>query len=135
MQKWSEKFAAPLKKIIDAIHQRGCKRVIRICGNSLPVIESMTGAGADIIGVDQKVDIVSAKDAVLSRSTIRGNLDPSVVMQRGSPEQVLESARECIAKAKNGGHFFLAPGCTVGYNTPPENIHMLKQAIEMYGRY
>lgn len=123
------------QKIIDTIHEMGCKHVVHICGNSLPIIGNMAEAGSDIIDLDQNVDILKAKEAMGDRSTIRGNLDPIGVMVNGTPDQVLEASRECIEKAKPGGRFILAPGCTVAYNTPPANIHALQRAVEEFGAY
>jgi uroporphyrinogen decarboxylase len=121
--------------IIDAIHKKGCKHVMHICGNSLPIIDQMAAAGSDIIDLDQNVDIVDGKRAAGNRSTIRGNLDPVGVMLHGTKDQVFEAAQGCIEKGKPGGRFILAPGCTVDYHTPPENIRMLQRAVEEFGAY
>jgi MtaA/CmuA family methyltransferase len=122
-------------QIIRAIHEKGCKHVIHICGNTLPIISKMVEAGSDIIDLDQRVDIVEAKAAVGGRATLRGNLDPVGLLLEGTPEQVFAASRECIEKAKAGGRFILAPGCTVAYHTPPENIRALQRAVEEFGFY
>lgn len=123
------------RPLIDAIHQKGCKHVMHICGNSLPIIEQMALAGSDIIDLDQNVSIIDAKTAADNRATFRGNLDPVNVMLKGSPDQVFEAARICIEKGKPGGRFILSPGCTVDYHTPPDNIRMLQKAVEAFGWY
>lgn len=95
----------------------------------------MAVAGSDIIDLDQNVGIIDGKKASGNRVTIRGNLDPASVMLKGSPDQVFEAARICIEKGKPGGRFILAPGCTVDYHTPHENIRMLQKAVEAFGWY
>lgn len=123
------------RQIIRAIHEKGCKHVIHICGNTLPIISKMVEAGSDIIDLDQSVEIVEGKAAIGGRATLRGNLDPFGLVLEGTPEQVFEASRECIEKAKPGGRFILAPGCTVAYHTPPENIRALQKAVEEFGVY
>ena len=57
-------------------------------------------------------------------------------LKAGKPEDVYEHARKCIEtgrKAKRG--FMLSPGCGLPPGTPPDNIYMMRKAIDDFGWY
>ena len=123
------------KPIIDLVHARGARHVMHICGRSMPILARIADGGSDLIDIDHNVDLAEAKAELGPRSALRGNLDVTVDMLRCTPEQILEKARVCIETGRPGGRFILAPGCTVGYATPPENIKALQTSVERYGAY
>ena len=65
---------------------------------------------------------------------IVGNLNHMDVIWQGTPESVIEHAKDCIAKA-DGCRFYLATGCETPRDTPIENLQAMKTAVEKYGRY
>lgn len=56
-------------------------------------------------------------------------------MLRGTPRQVMETARQAIDAAGAGGGFILSTGDQCGRDTPDENLRALVEAAHRYGRY
>jgi uroporphyrinogen-III decarboxylase len=70
-----------------------------------------------------------AARALADTAHVFGNFDPSSVLAQGTPELVRERSLKAIEIARrSGGRFVLCPGCTVGANTPPENIRAMSDA-------
>jgi MtaA/CmuA family methyltransferase len=116
-----ETHVMPLeKRLIDAIHEEGAMAKLHICGNINDIIAAMAKTGADVIDVDWMVPLDTAREKVGEEVTLCGNFDPSGVLLQGTPQDVADAAKECIAKG--GKRFILMPGCEVPQNTPEENI-------------
>ena len=80
-------------------------------------------------------DLAEIKRSFGGRLALMGNLHTTDPMLRGTPEQVLEAARQAIEAAGAGGGFILSTGDQCGRDTPDENIRALVAAVERYGRY
>lgn len=50
--------------------------LLHICGNMTPVLELMADTVADILELDSKVNLATAKQRVGHRVCLMGNLDP-----------------------------------------------------------
>jgi uroporphyrinogen decarboxylase len=85
----------------------------------------MAETGADILEIDAKVDMAEAKRLVGDRVCLMGNLDPSEVLHRGSPERVEREAQSVISAAAPAGGLILGSGCEVSPLTPVENIRAM----------
>ena len=96
--------------------------LLHICGNMTPVLSDMADSGADLVEIDHKVSLRTAKQLIGDRVCLIGNLDPSAVLLYGSPDQVAEAAQKCIDDAGQGGGFILGSGCELAYGTPQENV-------------
>ncbi len=108
------------KKLFEAIHEAGGAVKLHICGNISNIVEFMPQSGADIIDVDWMVPLAKARGLVGPDVTLCGNFNPAGALFEGTPEEVAETARECL---KTGGDkFILMPGCEVPPATPEENI-------------
>lgn len=117
---YSELILPLEKKLIDAIHEAGAAVKLHICGNISNIVEFMPRSGADIIDVDWMVSLARARELVGPDVTLCGNFNPAGDLLDGAPEEVAETARECL---KTGGdRFILMPGCEVPPATPEENI-------------
>ncbi len=81
------------------------------------------------------VELPTARRQTFGRMFIKGNIDPVNTMLMGTPQQVLEAARERIATAGPGGGYILSTACSVAPTTPPENILKLREAAERFGNY
>lgn len=116
-----EQYVLPFEKaLIEAIHQAGATVKLHICGNIANNIGLMARTGADIIDVDWMVSLSAAREAVGPDVTLAGNFDPTAILLQGTPEDVAEAARNCIASA--GERFILQPGCEVPPGTAEANL-------------
>ena len=96
----------------------------------------MVDAGAGLLSIDNQVDLAEAKHAVGDRAVLVGNIRPTETMYLGKPPDVEENARECLRKAyDNPKGYILALGCGLPIQTPPENIHALRDSARKYGQY
>jgi MtaA/CmuA family methyltransferase len=131
-----EEFAYPYEKqAVQELQKAGVRVSIHICGAATPILRLMVETGADILEIDQKVDIGKAKELVGDRTTLMGNLDPTAVLFLGTPETIEKASKECIMKAGKGGGLILSSGCDVPMRTPFRNIEAMVRAAEKFGKY
>jgi uroporphyrinogen decarboxylase len=123
------------KFIIDELKNRGINSYLHCCGDSTPIIESLVRTGALALELDYKIDGKKCREVTLGKCTLIGNIDPFGIMYHGTPELVMEKAREAINIFGDKGWFILGPGCDLPYATPEENINALKEAARRYGNY
>jgi hypothetical protein len=81
------------------------------------------------------VDLGEAKRQLAGKLFIKGNLDPVNTLLLGTIHDVRDAARERIALAAPGGGYILSSACSVAPATPPDNIAVLREVAEEYGRY
>ena len=131
-EKWvwpyEQRFFAELGPVA---HARGAVTLLHICGNTTQVLSRMAETGADILEIDHKVDMGEAARIVAGRTALMGNLDPSSVLLRGTPESVEREARRVIEQT--GGRLVLGSGCEVSPLTPVENVRTLVRAARATG--
>ena len=81
--------------------------------------------GAEVIELDYQTDIrrihALDKDAVV----LCGNIDPSGVIARCTPEEVEARTRELIELYSDSPRLILNAGCAIPATTPSENIQAL----------
>lgn len=133
-----KEFSAPyIEKNVDKMKSlTGGRPSIHICGTSKGIWESVMDTGISSFSIDNVEDLADAKEIMGDRIIISGNVPPVDVMQLGTREEVLRSAKECIRKTygtKKG--YILSSGCQIPMNTPMENIDALMDAAKIYGSY
>jgi uroporphyrinogen decarboxylase len=109
---------------------------LHICGNTSKIWPEMADTGVSVLSLDDAVDLEAAKNAVGSRVALLGNIRPTAAMYLGTPDDVRDNARECLAKAWDTPKgYILGLGCGLPIDTPPENIHALVRAARELGRW
>ncbi|MGB2822511.1 MAG: uroporphyrinogen decarboxylase family protein [Phycisphaerae bacterium] len=108
------------KRLFAGIHEAGGLVKLHICGNINEILADAATTGADVIDLDWMVPVGRSREVVGPEVCLCGNFDPAAVLLRGSPEDVADAARKCIADG--GDRFILQPGCEVPPDTPEENI-------------
>jgi uroporphyrinogen-III decarboxylase len=100
---------------------------LHVCGNALPILADMASSGADVLEIDQKVELGRACQAVGSEIALWGNLDPVAVLAQASVEQVRRAAQTVLATVRACGRrrFVLSSGCTLAVETPAANLEAL----------
>jgi uroporphyrinogen decarboxylase len=137
-KKMSQDFAFPyLKELFDNIKSLNRRlSSLHICGNTKKIWNEMVDSGADIISLDEQIDLLEAKKSIGSRATLMGNVCPTEVMLLGTPETVDSAVKKCIADAyDNPRGYILGLGCGLPKQTPPENIYAFYDAAWKYGKY
>lgn len=131
-------FAFPyLRELVAAIRQlTGSAPSLHICGNTTKIWQDMVATGAGILSLDDTIDLAAAKKAVGEEVTLFGNVKPTATMYLGTPKDVRQDARECLAKGyDNPKGYILSLGCGLPMGAPVENIQALFQAAREFGRY
>jgi uroporphyrinogen decarboxylase len=131
-----ENFSLPyLKKVVQKLKSKGVIVLIHICGNTTNRLDLIPQTGADIISVDYKVNLSTARNLVGGKIAFSGNMNPVNIMLNSSPADVEVACRTCIEKAGNSGGYILMPGCDIPPSVPLENIQaMVKVAHEYKNR-
>lgn len=109
--------------------------VIHICGNTTKILDLLSQYDFCGFELDYKTDSATAKATAGARHVLFGNIDPSGVLARGTPEEVQQKTRELISVWKPGGHFVLNAGCAIPPSTPPHNIHTFIETARQEGVY
>jgi [methyl-Co(III) methanol-specific corrinoid protein]:coenzyme M methyltransferase len=104
-------------------------KLVHICGNSTPILKSLSECGFEGISIEEKVnDLQTAKALVGKKTNLIGNISSSGVLLRGSYEEIKKEARKCL----EGEIDMLAPGCGIAPKTPIRNLRALVEARDEY---
>jgi uroporphyrinogen decarboxylase len=125
-QHYEELIHPHLRRIFDEF-----EGLIRVYHNDTPcphLLESLAEANFDVFNFSHKTDIAEAKAKMGHRVAMMGNVPPLDMGVRGTPAEVIESGRECLAKGAPGGGMILSFGGGVSPGTPPKNIEALLKA-------
>jgi len=129
------RYALPQqRRMADDLKAGGGILANHICGDTIPIFDDYLATGAQILEIDHVTDPRRAKDLARGKACLLGTLDTSVITL-GTPGEVRDAVREAIEILAPDGGFILGPGCALGPETPPENIHALVEAAHEYGIY
>ena len=128
------RFAWPQqRRVIRAWKDYGVRAtLLHICGDSTQVLKDYAATGADLIEVDHKVHLGTARQSVGEEAALIGNLDPVCVLLQGTPETVRSVAKECIQQVGPNGRYILGSGCIVPRHTPVENLREMVGVARQY---
>lgn len=128
------------KRIIDTIHkQHDVPVYLHTCGHIGDRLDLMVASGTD--GIEcldppplGSVDLGRAVAEIGAKVWIKGNLDSVNELSQHTPEEVKEIAKRRIAIGRKAKGYILSSACSVSPCTPPENVTVLYDAVEEYGR-
>jgi uroporphyrinogen decarboxylase len=99
------------------------------CAGLLKVVKK---CGADVIGIDWRVDMAKAAKMLGKNHSIQGNLDPCVLF--APKEHIEDRVKDILFKAETArGHIFNL-GHGILPETPVENAIAMVEAVHKYGR-
>jgi uroporphyrinogen-III decarboxylase len=132
------RFCAPAYAETAAeFHRLGVFVYKHCCGNYNPLLGDLAGIGIDAMdGIDPEsgMSVARTKAALGDRLTLMGGISCLNLLQ-GTPEQVGDEARRCVAEGKPGGRYVLGSACAVPRGTPPENLLAAREAVLSHGVY
>jgi uroporphyrinogen decarboxylase len=121
------RFVLPHARAILAPVSRLGVPVIHFGTQTAGLLPHMRSAGADVIGVDWRIDLADAWERIGSGAAVQGNLDPVTLLAPWTV--VAESAREILAAvAGRTGHVFNL-GHGVLPETPPQAVADLVKLV------
>ena len=123
------------RRFIQAVNSPDFPVALHICGDATLILEDMLATGAPILELDYKTDMLKAKETLRGKAAFLGPVNPELLWSSREVRDVEAAARQAIEILAPGGGFILGPGCALGYDTPPDNIHALVEAAPKYGVY
>jgi uroporphyrinogen decarboxylase len=120
---------APFSAVFGDLRQRGVLSSFFVCGDATKNIEAMCKTGPDSISIDENIDMAAAK-AITDRYniTIGGNIPLTTVMLMGTQQDNMQFAVNLLDRLDHH-NLIIAPGCDMPYDTPPENVIGVAQAL------
>ena len=127
------RFALPWeRKVAAEAHCLGLPYVLHICGDTSLILSDMLTSGADGLELDYKTDVQLAHDLMKDRSVFVGNLDPSGVLARGTPQLVARKVAELLGLFADTPRFVLNAGCAIPADAPAENLRAMMETARKF---
>jgi MtaA/CmuA family methyltransferase len=131
-----KRYARPHEeRMVRGLARDGIRTVIHICGDTTSIPDDLSQYDFCGFELDYRTDAAKAKQTAGRGHVLFGNVDPSGVLARGTPDEVRQKTRELIALWKPGGGFVLNAGCAIPPTSPPENLCAFIQTAREEGRY
>lgn len=90
--------------------------------------------GKIICDIDVQGDIFKAKEDLKGYQCIAGGMPESTLIL-GTPDQVRERTKLLCETVGQDGGYIINGGCSIPYDTKPENYRAMIDAVLEYGRY
>jgi uroporphyrinogen decarboxylase len=120
-------FVLPYVKKIVATAKKENVPVIYFVNGSAGILKLVKQAGADVVGVDWRIEIADAIKAVGKRYAVQGNLDPVALFM--SHKDIASRARDIVSKGRAAkGHIFNL-GHGILPETPVDGVKALVDAV------
>ncbi len=106
-------------------------------GDRLDLMLDTTTNGIDTLDPPPlgTVELEEAKKILTGKAFIKGNIDPVFTILQGSMEQIKKDVEWRLNIGKENGGYILSSACSVAPKTPPQNIELLSELVETFGKY
>jgi MtaA/CmuA family methyltransferase len=118
------------KKLVDAIHARGAKVRLHVCGNTRRILANLRELGCDLVDIDSPVPMELARAQMGPLQTLIGNLDPVREVRNGSPESIQRALE--VLQQKVVERWVVGAGCEIVRDTPHENIRTMRMFAQSH---
>ena len=119
------------QKVLEGIASTGVPR-IHFGVNTGELLTHMRDAGADVMGIDWRVDLDDARKRLGDRTPLQGNLDPTAVL--AGADVAIERTRDVLRRADgHRGHIFNL-GHGVLPDTDPEVLEQVVAVVHAEGK-
>jgi uroporphyrinogen decarboxylase len=126
--RWFRRWVAPRHQALAArAHALGRTYLMHVCGNTTAILADLVASGPDALELDYKTDLAAVARVCPGKAALFGNLDPSGVMARGTPDQVTAATRNLIS-TYGSRSLVVGAGCALPPGTPDANIQALVAA-------
>lgn len=121
-----EEFIWPFqKKLVDGLHAAGARVRLHICGDTSRILEGMAALECEIVDIDSRVPMSTARAKMGPSQVLLGGIDPVRILQNSAPSDVRAAVADCHQRA--GPRFIIGAGCEVPPDTPRDNLLALVQ--------
>ncbi len=117
------------RRLVERLKEAGAAGVAIISGGDTTAIsDDLIATGTSLLMADYCSDQLHYKrKAMAAGITLRGSIDSKLV-RSGPPEAIAAATRRILELCAGGGRFLLGCG-VVAYDTPPEHLLAMKQAV------
>ncbi|MFZ6016186.1 MAG: uroporphyrinogen decarboxylase [Nitrospirota bacterium] len=132
-----EEFALPyVKRVVKALKSEqkaeSSVPIIYFANDCAGILKEVKKTGADVIGIDWRIDIGDAIKRLGKKVVVQGNLDPCALLL--PKEKIEERVKDILWKGEAAkGHIFNL-GHGILPETPVENAIAMVEAVHKYGR-
>lgn len=125
-----DEFAAPnLRYVYKPL--KNTMQILHICGNMLPMLPNMMGAGATGYSLEEKTDSYEAVKVVNKKAALIGNVGVVKPLLMGTPEDVAAAA----VHSADAGFNVISAGCGMSALIKRENVWAMVNAIRNWTRH
>lgn len=121
-----------VKKIVDTAQDNDFMVILHNCGNAGQCTDAMLETGAGAYHFGNAIDMVEALDACPKDVLVMGNIDPVVLFQQSSAEELYAATMQLLEKTAVYDNFVISSGCDVPPHTPLCNIEAFYRAVEQF---
>ncbi len=126
--------------LVSAARAGGVPSYCHTCGAIGDRLETIIDTGFD--GIEcldppplGNVELADAVRRIGHRAFIKGNIDPVHTLLKGTPDQVRADVIRRLEIGMRAPGFILSTACAIAPDTPAENVMLLRELAERYGRY
>ncbi len=120
------------RRVVRAAHEAGCQYVLHVGGPAEAILPDMMRTGADGLSLGHQTDPAAVRDAIGDETAFFGNIDPSGVLETGSPEEVAKATRELLEVFADRPRLVLGTGGALPEATGEENIRAMVRAAREF---
>ena len=128
---YKESILPFVKRTIAELKKEGVP-IIYFANDCAGILKEIKKSGADVVGIDWRIDIGDAIRKLGKKAIVQGNLDPCALFL--SKEEIEERVKDILWKGETAkGHIFNL-GHGILPETPVENAIALVEAVHKYGK-
>jgi uroporphyrinogen decarboxylase len=131
-------FLPHLRELVAFVNASGRPAVFHSDGYLMPFLDDLLDAGISGLNPIERaagMDLCQLKRQIGDRVCLLGNVDNKRTLGAGTPQEVEEEARACIASAGCGGGYALISDNSLHAGVPYENARAMVQAARAWGCY
>lgn len=114
--------------LVDVIKSKGKTPSLHNCGMIQHMVEALCSTGIEALHVGTVVDPLEIYPRIPENVILMGNLDPTEIFLRGTPESVTEATIELADRMRECERFIISSGCDLPPGVPMENIAAFEAA-------
>jgi uroporphyrinogen decarboxylase len=118
-----------LQRMAMALKRKGIPVIIYVNGVG-GILDRLAGSGADIIGIDWRVEITDARKKVGGAAGLQGNLDPAVLL--GPDEVIVAKTREILTSMSGSPGFIFNLGHGILPQTEFAKVELLVNTVREF---
>ena len=124
---YREHLLPHLERLVRTVRESSGAPVIVYCNGCSHLLEVLVDSGADVLGIDWRIDPREAIERVGGRVALQGNLDPTTLF--ASPD-VVEREAKAVLEAFAGQHGYIFNlGSGILPKTPVESVEALFRTV------